>query len=269
MNSKKAENKANLLFKLLNNVQLEGTEASFKLSWKSFLQVRFLMGIRTKNLKINKLEKICTQLSIPKEYLIKIKQDFNKSNIILFGFEESENNCIYKVYLEFWDQNFKIVQNTSNPKNPLLQYIGFKWDAFDNLQRVITKYYSHPFIPVHSILTRIENIFNHKSHKKVLDNSKAIVTYAMKRIDIIKDPFIYLEVLDNKGFRNSFDINLYESELTIEDLKPYLYEIQKNFMITNHPFRPFLEQISSKILGHLSGGFDKKGDAFLTFYYDI
>jgi len=274
MNSKKQENKANILFNLINDFQLEGTEASFKLSWKSFLKIRFLIGVRSQNIKIDKLKEICKKISMPDDYIIKLMQNFDNSNTVLFGFEESEKHCIYKVYLEFWNKNYDLVNKTKNtykPKEPLLQYLGFKWDAFNNLQSIITKYYSFPYIPLQNVFKRIESILKNgpDSNEKILNYSKAIINYALQRIDVIKDPFIYLEVQDNKKLRKSFDINLYEAKIKIKDLKPYLYEIQKIFKISNSSYHSFLEQISSKMLGHFSGGFDKKGDLFLTFYYDI
>ncbi|MBF0450133.1 MAG: hypothetical protein HQK75_05485 [Candidatus Magnetomorum sp.] len=267
MNSKKGDHAANLLFNLLDNFPLEGNEASVKFSWKAFLNIRFLIGIRTDTISIH-LENICSQLSMPKHFWDQLKKTLPESNTVLFGFEEGISQCIYKVYLEFWEKNSTTLQHISQCESPLLQYLGFKWDAFDRRKHVITKYYCYPFLSIHSMLKNLETIYRNTKDKTALNIAKALLRLSATRMTI-KNPLMYLDVTDDDGMRNSFDINLYNAGLKILDIQPFLIEIQKYFEIEGQSCLSFLSQIKGKTLGHLSGGFDRQGNEFLTVYYDI
>jgi len=268
MNINKPEYKANLLFNLINNYPIEGNESSFKMSFKTFNKIRFLIGINSHNFDITKLINICSQMLMPEQFQYLLKQNFSKSNLVLFGFEEHKNYCIYKVYLEFWEKNKQIVQKSNNNYNPLLQYIGFKWNAFDNSKNLITKYHYYPLISINTIFNLLEKIYNCK-YQNSLKIVKDIINFSAKRIDCKKDSFIYLHSTDDKGMRNSYDINFYKAKVQLKDIKTSINNILINYEIEHFLIQSFIEKIQNKIFGHLSGGFDKQGNDFLTIYYEI
>jgi len=269
MTPKEPEYKANLLFSLLNNYPIEGNEASLKLFDKTFYKIRFLFGIKSENFTITKLSDICYQIKMPENFVERLTHYFPESNSVLFGFEEYFDHCIYKVYLEFWEKNRQLIQHYHHKCQPLTQYIGFKWNAFDNHQNIITKYVYHPFISLESIIENLEKIYRHCNNKESFEIVRDIVNFSAKQIHYKNDSFIYLQSSDNSGMRNSFDINVYKAGLTIKALNTYIKKIQNNYDIESSSLQSFIQKIQNKIFGHLSGGIDNQGRDFLTIYYEI
>jgi hypothetical protein len=263
-----AEDKANILFNALENFPLEGNEASFKMSFHSFLKVRFLIGIRTSHITLQQLESICIQLKMPDDLWNKLKKVFSDANVVLFGFDEGETHCTYKIYAEFLEKNSSIIQQTENNKHSLIQYTGYKWDAFDPKKSVITHYYCYPFISTQTILKKIEKSYQQSDSQTLLNIVQSIVNLSLKRI-FMKNPFMFLEVCDENSQRKSFDLNLYNAGITIGSIHQYLIALQEYFEISDQPFYSFLFRIKRKPFGHLSGGIDRNGIEFLSVYYDI
>jgi hypothetical protein len=259
--------KANLLFCTLDDLPLEGYEASFKMMRYSLLNVRFLIGVKTKNLSRHHFENMCKKLNMPDTCFLKCMEKFNDSNLVLFGFEEDRNHCTYKIYLEFNDRNRSIVRQTKS-KEPLIQYLGFKWDAFDNLNFLITTYKWFPFISASEMYDRIDQIYM-KTDPFQFILIKNLIQSVVNRIDDSFDPFIYLEATDMNNKRKSFDLNIYKAGLTMGEVETYIKKIMRLFDIDARKWNMFLWKIRHKIFGHISSGFSFTGDEFASFYYDV
>jgi len=268
MTNQHATQKANLLFSLLDNIPLEGQEASFKMSYQLFLKIRFLIGIRTDHIHWHHLESICRQMDMPDACLTPFKTRLSDANVVLFGFEESPTHCIYKVYLEFLETNNSIIKENIC-KRPLIQYIGFKWDAFNNKQYVITTYHWFPFISKNDMFERLECLFSKESNPDKVWVIKNIIQMSINGINHAPRPYIYLEATDETGRRQSFDINLYHARLTIAQLHPFIHQIMEAYNIDKKTWQAFLRQIENKTFGHISGGYSNQGEDFLTVYYEI
>jgi len=259
--------KANLLFGLLDELPLEGYEASFKLMPHKFLKVRFLIGVQTKNISKHRFDNICLKMEMPDNCYTQCTEQLNESNIVLFGFEEDGNHCIYKIYLEFNDKNKSIVQQTKS-KTPLVQYLGFKWDAFDNQKFLTTTYKWFPFISKTGMLDRLDGIYKKTDHFQLL-LIKDLIQLGISRINDSFDPYIYLEATDMNRKRKSFDLNLYKAGLTMGQLEKSIIKTMHFFEIDTRKWQAFLWKIRNKAFGHISGGYSSSGDMFLSFYYDV
>jgi len=259
--------KANLLFNLLDNLPLEGYESSFKILPYSFLKVRFLIGVQTKNISKNRFDTICKKMEMPDYCHELCLEKRAQSNNILFGFEEDGSHCVYKLYLEFTEKNRAFVYQTKS-KAPLLQYLGFKWDAFDSQKYLVTKYKWFPYISIDHMMNRLVRLYKQSNHFQLI-LIEELIQKAIRHIDDLVEPYIYLEASDMNTERASFDINLYKAGMSIGDIQPFISQTMNFYDIDSRKWEFFLWKIRSKILGHISGGYSSSGDLFLSVYYDV
>jgi hypothetical protein len=267
-NLKETADKSGLIFQLIENHNLEfGYERSFKMAENTLLGNRFLLGIDKEEKIQEKLLDICKQMDMPKKYLVAFQENLSDANLVLFGFEENERSCVYKVYLEFWEKLKNKLQSKPNKTEPVLLHLGFKWDALDNNKGVIAKYTCYPLLPVKNILNRLSNIYDVHKDRTSLEIAKDIINLAASRI--VNDSFIYLEASEDNNPRRSFDINLYKANLQLKDIYPLLSKMRRHYSISSDDFDFLYDQVSTKIFGHLSGGIDREGKDFLTIYYEI
>jgi len=259
--------KAGLLFQLVKNLKLEGLERSFKMSEKRLLANRFLFGINKKEIEQERLLDICERMEMPEKHLGALKEKLSDANLFLFGFEENERSCVYKVYLEFWDKIKKEVRTKPKKTDPVLLHLGFKWDALDNTKGTIARYTSYPLLSVKDILKRLKRIYDGVQDRTSFDIVKGIIKLASTKA--VKDMFIYLEVSEEDNPRRSFDINLYKANLQLHELYPLLSKMSRHYSISSEEFDPLYDQIGTRLFGHLAGGIDREGKDFLTVYYEV
>lgn len=167
----KTDERAELLFQLVKSLKVNaGLERSFKISEKSLLGNRFLLGTRKGAIKQKAHERIleiCARLKMPEDFLEAFREKLKDSDFVHFGFEENERTCVYKAYLEFYDKTKKEIKNQKNHSKHFLMHLGFKWDASDNTQRSITKYTWYPRLSIEDILARQSKILDPRKHKKL------------------------------------------------------------------------------------------------------
>jgi len=256
------------IFKILNNLKLKyDVEKSFKITRNRIFPNRYLLGISQNKISEYQINYICKKMNMPENQLKIFLENLSDANMLLLGFEENENNCIYKVYLEFWDKLKNKLYQQPNKINPELLYLGFKWNQIDNTENIITQYICHPLLPVRSIIKRLSSIYHCDENKTAFDIVQDMIKIANKRI--VNGSFIYLEISEENNPRKSFDINLYKANLQLKDIYPLFLKMCEYYLIPCDDLNLFYHQISDKTLGHLSGGIDRDGRDFLTIYYEV
>jgi len=143
-NNREAELLLDLTHKL--NVII-GVERSFKLIRGTMLSNRFLLGFNKDDLGFRphkKVLEICRQISMPENYLKTLLENLDEANIVLFGFEENEENSYYKAYLEFGGRFEETYREKPGRSGRFILHQGFKWDSIDNTRRAFANYTCFP-----------------------------------------------------------------------------------------------------------------------------
>lgn len=259
------------LFHLVEELDVEiGLEHSCKFVEKAIMGNRFLLGVNKKQIEHNAQERIihiCKRLDMPQPLLETFRLCLSDANYVHFGFEESATTCLYKVYVEFWHSIKEELQRGKDPRRPFLLHLGFKWDAFDNKKKAVTRYTWHPWISVADIHARLGSILDSATHGFALESARNIVSIAATRIPY-KD-ILYLEVTEEGNPRRSFDINVYKADLQIRELYPMLSKLGQHHAISHAEFHDLYARIKTKRFGHLSGGVSREGKDFFTVYYGL
>jgi len=263
--------KSTALFRIVKELGVEvGLEYSFKILEKSLLKNRFLLGINKKEIDIHAPERIiqiCRQLNMPQSFMKTFRQCLFDANYVHFGFEDAETTCVYKVYLEFWDSIREDISLSKNFSRPFLLHIGFKWDAFDNDRKSITRYTWYPWISVAEILDRMGAIVNPVQHRLLFETAEGIVRIAAERIP--PQDVMYLEVFEDGNPRKSFDINVYRAGLQIGEMYAFLAGLGQYYDVSHKDFHQLYDRVKDKRFGHISGGVNREGKDFFTIYYGV
>lgn len=260
--------KASLPFKIIEQLGVAcGYERSFKMLENKLLANRYLLGIDTADIKPEQLLDICHQLDMPTTYMEAFKAHLADANLVFLGFEDNEADCVYKIYLEFWEKVKQDIQIKSNGNEPALLHLGFKWNSDNNTERTISRYTCYPLLSLDDILKRLSKLYGNHQDRNCLGIAEDIIRFAASRSDATS--FIYVEVGEENNPRRSFDINLYKANLRLSDIYPSLSRTQQHYSIPAEQFARLYKLVGDKLFGHLSGGVNREGNDFLSVYYEV
>lgn len=243
-----------------------GREGSFKMSHGSLLTQRCLLGVPTKDIAPARILRWCDSLGMPQRLQAVFAQHLLAANMVGVGLEESPDHGVYKMYLEFWDKVRLTVRSTGRT-DPLLLHLGFKWRAqSDGSDGRIARYTCFPQLSVHDTLARIEQIYGDAVTRTAPDLAMGIIRRAAAANPAAL--FLYAEAQEEGNPRHSFDINLYKSELIMQDIEPFLRGLAQHYCLSDEQFQPLIARVRPQLLGHLSGGLDRHGNDATTLYYE-
>lgn len=263
------EQQSEHLLQLLRTVTVAGCERSFKVFDGTVLWNRYLAGVDKRTSCGDPDETIldfCRQLNMPVRLLETFARRLPEVNFVLFGFEENEAACVYKVYLEYYDMFGSKVKGKASPTGPMLMHLGFKWDLSNSDRTAIAEYVWHPYLSAQTILTRIADIYAKPRYKASLDIVERIFRVAAGRMN--RRDILYLEVTEGGNPRRSFDVNLYKANLTLRDLEPILLRLGEHYAVDAGVFERIYHRCAANPFGHLAAGIDRHGRDFLTLYYE-
>lgn len=266
-----AEDKAGVLFRLLENLKVEvGFERSFKIVNADLLENRFLLGVSKKALgqrADNRLAEICSLMGMPKTLLAVFSQHLPQANYVHFGFEQNEQSAVYKVYLEFWERIKEEIGRTGQRPAPTLLHLGLKWDVSNPMRQVVTRYTWHPWLLPEEIQQRVTAILDPHTDAPPKQAADELVSLAVARV--AHHDLLYLDVTEEGNPRRSFDINVYRANLQVQEIYPLLSVLCRRHSIPFNAFHALYDRIKTKRLGHLAAGVDREGKDFFTIYYGV
>jgi hypothetical protein len=262
LNKETPDKKAALLLRFMEQRELLGFEKSFKMSEKTLLANRFLLGVSRQELPQNSLFVICERLGMPDDHLAALMDNLPGADVVHFGFEENEGGCIYKVYLEYCAK----YSREQNADEPVLLHLAFKWNPLTVSAASIANYIYHSGLSTAKISEKLSAIYSGAGNKTSLAMAQDIIHIASARVSA--NNLMYIEVSEPGNPRRSFDINLYEANLRLAEVEDLLFSMSRQYAIPDGQFEPLYDTIKANRLGHLSGGIDREGRDFFTVYYE-
>ncbi len=148
----------------------------------------------------------------------------------------------------------------------MTMFQGFKWNAVDNSNSVLTDYVCYPLLGVDEIIERIARLGASSGDGFVFDMATEIIVGAAGPTD--EQPFIYLEASEDGNPRRSFDINLYPANLTLRSIESVAVKLFDFYGVARREFDLLYDQVGARPLGHLSAGISRSGKNFFTVYYE-
>lgn len=262
------DDNARHLYRLVKDLGMQGAfERSFKFLDGTLLTDRFLFGFRRPSSDTaldSAIIDVCRHIDMPEDHRKMFQAELHEANIVLFGFEKSAKGSIYKAYLEFSNRLKEAVTQDPKPESVVI-HNGYKWDAFDNSRKVAAEYRAlHILRPKDISIRLLGEIYGNKK-----GNSYFIIDDMLDLAGTRTTPgeLLYFEVSEENNLRKSFDINMYFANLQVAELYPMLVEAARHFSIEMDQFDELYEGVKDYKFGHVSGGIDRQGKDFLTFYF--
>lgn len=258
------------LQKLLQHVERldlpHGCETSFKLTGQRVLRDRVLVGYSTRVLAPRALFEIAFDLGMPLPCQPVLETQLPQANAVLFGVEQRANGSVCKVYLEFWDQVRRQVQQ-DGPAAPRLLHLGLKWDTTQPDRHEVARYLCHPMLSAREVLRGMARVYPVSDRPSAREDALGIVRQGLKRTP--RATMLFMEVHEDGNPRCSFDVNLYKTGLQVGDVAPELNSAAVHLGISVQDLQPTLSELQERPLGHLAGGIDRHGNEFLSLYAEL
>lgn len=243
-------------------------ERSFKMFQGTLLANRFLWGFKRDSLTeaaARRLTDICTELRMPDHFVTTFRQHLAEANIVFFGFEDDGRGGRAKAYLEFGDRLARLKATRPDARDPVLIYLGFKWDMDDSRRGSLARYTCHPGLSAREMVERMREAFYGSTSGGSFEIARGMVEQAAARVG--EDRFLYFETTEDDNPRNSFDINLYNARLRLETIYPWLLRACEHFQISSEAFHQAYAPVQAATFGHVTGGIDRHGHDFLSLYF--
>ncbi|MFA5028133.1 MAG: DUF3467 domain-containing protein [Candidatus Methylomirabilota bacterium] len=246
-----------------------GLEQSFKLSRATLEENRFLVTLakRTIERPEERILRVCDLLGMPEGLREVFAARLPAANYLHVGFEEGVRGSLYKMYLEFWTDWEREIDQRPMRHDPFELHLGFKWDPTDAARRAVSTYTCHPRIAPERIRERIAGLFDPGAHSGSLAAALDIVARAAAGVG--REQLLYLEVSESESPRRSFDLNVYKANLRLGDFGEPLRRLCAFHGVPPERLAALYARAKHKRLGHVSGGIDRTGRDFLTIYYGM
>jgi len=244
-------------------------ERSFKLLQGSLLANRFLLSIQRHDMGPragSKIIALCVEMGMPDDYLEMVARDLPDVDVVHAGFEQGVDAQIYKLYLEFPGIYHKKASAWKQGDEPIIIHRAFKWNPAAPNEKTIASYLGYPGLTPEMITSRIGDIYQQDSEDRAYQAACRILEQAVDRglLDIF-----YLEVSEQDNSRRSFDFNIYDADLTLNDVMSSIELLFEYYAVDPVPHQSYLETARGESLGHIAGGIGRNGSGFNSVYYGV
>ncbi|GGO87577.1 hypothetical protein GCM10011348_41090 [Marinobacterium nitratireducens] len=235
-------------------------ERSCKLRQGRVLPERFLLGVPVSQLAPEDFGSLLAEFGLDSRGRQLFDQHFPGASEVQFAVEQDGDRVLCKVYLEYWD---RLLQRLGRgDEGPALLNLGFKWQAGRPADLVLDSYLCLPRIRHLDIVGRVR--------ERAGELGDAVADLVLWAAAAVPDrELVYLEVDGGEGGRYSYDINLYPCRRSLSDAAPRLQALAGRLCCDGGELDALLERHARAPLGHISGGRDRQGRGFFTFYYAV
>jgi len=264
-----AGERAALLLKLVTELGVPFQhERSFRIAEGALLANRFLLTVDRRGIPGDpraRVLEIGQRLGMPEALRTLADARFEMANCVHFGFEGDGGRVVVKMYLERAVPEDE-ARRAHERGEPALLHLAFKWEP-DSGAHVITEYLWHPLLTAAEIAARLAQHVYRGSDERSREIAQAVLELAASRVPA--EQLQYLEVQEPGNGRRSFDLNLYNARLQVQDMQPQLYRMRDRYAVRPGQFQALYDQIKGKALGHLAGGVHRDGRDFFNIYYGV
>lgn len=239
-------------------------ERSYKVSQGQVQSRRFLVGVHKSQLGPDPgqfVSEVARELGMPPALEQNLRDRQASANMVHLGFEEGPNGALYKAYLEFGSR----LKEVPPPEDPMLLFLGFKWNPDRADQFHITRYELWPFLSQSAIHERIDRHCGYDAMGVSGPFARGVVDTAFERCG--PDEVLYLEVTEEGNSRASFDINVYRAGLNLEDMHQSIISLGRGYGIEGADRGIPMDFVLTGRLGHISAGIGRDGRSFVSIYH--
>ena len=239
-------------------------ERSFRVRRGEILSGRFLLTVAKSRLRPDpraKAIELWRELGLPESFRKDAARYLATAGFLHFGYEPGAGTSWYKVYLEL-----TMPDDRPAGPGPMLLHIAFKWDVADPDRAAVSRYFWYPGLSVESMLGRIAAIYGGDGAEAVAIAGDVLKLAAGR---LRRGAIRYLEVTEDGSPRHSYDLTLYDADLTLGDLAPMLERMARHLAVPSDRIGAILDRDADSTLGHVAGGIHRGGEDFFNVYYGV
>lgn len=244
-----------------------GFERSMKLRPGKLLDERWLMTLHKSSLGSRPeavLKGIAGQLGASSFVLDSYLEVLSEADVVHFGYEGEGSHSIYKLYLEFASQVRELMEAGELLEKVKVHH-SLKWNPNDPQQYAFNDYWLLPESTPEWVIGRVCSVF---------DSSCSYGTSVVQFVDRILqrarlNEIMCLQVVDPAAPRHSYDLNLYDAEMTLADIADDVYQLGAGLNTPQAELQRWLVEYQDRDLGHIATGMDSQGQPFITLYFGV
>lgn len=239
-------------------------ERSFRLSSKGLFSNRCLLSVTKDAISQSpnkSIVSLCQELQMPDDVLTEVQRELEAVSFVHWGWEKHAEQLLYKFYLEHPIVDIAAEQ----PNGTQLLHRAFKWNPLFPEHTVRTEYRLHPDLVLGEIKHQLASFYQNGTSTQTQWIANSILEKTAEKIRA--QDIQFLEVAEDGNQRNSFDLNLYDANLAIGDLRSEILAMANAFQLSEIKTNAFLDQINHHAAGHLAGGTHRNGSEFFNVYY--
>ena len=239
---------------------------SFKMVQGRVFPNRYLMTLakaRLGDAADERIVELCRALGMPQDMVAPFAQRLAPANFVHFGFEEAEDACVYKVYMEYWS-GWREELEVRKRSDAFVGGYGYKWEPARGSGSALTRYTCHPLLEPQAMLQRAAEACGGAGRQPV-QVLRGLLDAAVPRIPVEK--MLYLEADEEGNPRRSFDVNLLQARMLLADLYPLWSAMCGHYGVDAQAFNGHFTPIRNEQFAHIQGGVDRRGRDFTTIYY--
>jgi hypothetical protein len=241
-------------------------ERSFRIARASLLANRFLLTVTKSAIPgdaPSQVLEICSRLGMPPVLQEQALAHFAEAGAVHFGFEASADAALLKLYLEQAIAPARAEEARADGA-ALLQHIAYKWDPAGG-EGVVTRYLWHPVRTREQLDERLAQVYRDAPEAAEARIAREVLELATRHVPA--ERLQYLEVQEDGNGRRSFDLNVYDAGLKVQDLRSALTAMRDHFALRPGQFQALYDQVKSRPLGHVAGGTHRNGAGFFNIYH--
>ena len=243
-----------------------GAETSIKLGPGRLLAARVLVGLPRRELADATVRRLVEELGIPAGGWELLADSLPRANAVFVGLEDAPEGVVRKAYLEFWDEVRRQVRAKPGPQ-PRLLHLGVKWSDRAPGHFEVAQYHCHPLLSARDVLRRMAAVYERDAAATACPLAQAVLRKGLKRAPTAG--LLYEEVSEAGNPRRSWDVNLYKTGLRVGDAATELAAMGRHFGLDEAAVADALAPLQDRLLGHLSGGLDRRGQEFVSVYAEL
>ena len=245
-----------------------GLERSIKFVTGNIYADRILLSIHADTLgesPVTRLKSILDETGFPASSIDQVLDLLPAAELIHFGFERNASGYLYKCYLENSVEYLTAVRR--GVRSSALVYTAFKWEPGKTNGLRVSEYTGHAGAELFTITNQIKEIYTENQTSSALAAILSIIEHVTEKNPQIMPMFMTVTEAENPRF--SFDLNLYDASLHLNDFHDEVFLVSEYFGVDQGAWTGHYSRIEHMVLGHLSGGIDAMGEEFFTIYFGV
>ncbi|WP_294539723.1 hypothetical protein [uncultured Rhodoblastus sp.] len=232
------------------------------------LDARFLLSVHRAafgEAPLERLKAIGAAFGMPAAICESLGTSLDGADIVHFGFEGGPDAEIYKIYFEYAERT-RAAMARREPQ-PTLVHLAHKWDRLRPGTQALTRYVWSPCRSRADIEARLRALAQDNEAARAMRCTLGL----LDRSDSLAQSgrILMMEVEEEGNPRHSWDLNVYDADLTVAAAADLIEEAADDFSVPQARIKEFLGGCGNLALGHLSAGVGRNGDEFVTFYFGI